>query len=214
MKRTVLMLVNAALLSAALFLNGCEGGDDPDDSNLDRYFADNPYVSDPRGNSENPVAISPDNAFVTVAGEQIAFRATGGTGPYTWDVAIPANGSIDASANWRMGVYTANRAADNSIIVYDRDGYAAIASVGVSESGADLAASAAPTSLSSDGDKSVVTATGGRAPYTWSVHDVALGNIDSTSGNSVLYTRYNSGDNSVNVVDQNGDSVYMIIEQP
>jgi len=212
-KKTVQTILSAALLSAAMIFSGCEGGDDPGSSNLDSYFANNPYVSDPRGNTENPVSVSPDSAFVATAGEQIAFRAAGGNGPYTWDVAIPANGSIDASANWRMGVYTAKSVSDNSVIVYDRNGYAAIASIGVSAAD-NLSASASPSSLSADGDKATVSASGGRTPYTWSVHDVALGNISSTSGSSVLYTRYNPGDNGVRVVDANGDSVYVVIEQP
>lgn len=213
MKNTVQAIMTAALLSAAFIFSGCEGGDDPGAGDLDSYFANNPFVSDPRGSSENPVSISPQSEFVDSAGQQIAFRAAGGTGPYTWDVAVPANGSVNASANWRMGVYTANKVSENSVIVYDRNGYAAIASIGVSAPD-DLTASAAPATLSADGDKAVVSASGGRAPYTWSVQDVALGNIDTTSGASVLYTRYNAGDNGVRVTDQNGDSVSVVIEQP
>lgn len=207
--------LSTILMAAAIaFLVGCEGGDDPGDSNLDAYFANRPYLSDPRGNAENPVAISPESEFITVAGEQIAFRAGGGTGPYTWDVAVPANGNIDASANWRVGVYRSTTLSGNSVIVYDRNGYAAVATVSVSGEIDDLTATASPDALGTDGEKASLSATGGVPPYSWLVDDIALGNIDATSGNSVLYTRYNAGDNGVRVTDQRGENVTMVIRQP
>jgi len=203
-----------ALTAGAMLLGGCEGGDDPGSSSLDSYFANNPYVSDPRGRTENPVSVSPDSTFISVAGEQIAFRATGGSEPYTWDSAIPANGTVSASANRRTGVYTSAKLAANNVIVYDRNGYAAIAQIDVTTPGAALSASASPDTLSADGGRSALSASGGVPPYNWSVSDVALGNIDASSGTSVLYTRYNAGDNGVRVTDQNGDTITLVIRQP
>lgn len=209
------MGITVILMGTVMLFTGCEGGDDPGASSLDSYFADHPFLSDPRGNTENPISISPDTAFVDTVNQQIVFRAAGGTGPYQWDVAIPGNGRIDASRNWRVGVYTADKLADNSVIVYDRNGYAAVADVSIAQNADEpLSVSASPETLTSDGDKSALAATGGQPPYTWSVHDVALGNIDSTSGDSVIYTRYNPGDNGVNVVDQHGNNANVVIEQP
>jgi hypothetical protein len=160
------------------------------------------------------VSISPEKETVVAAGEKFVFTASGGTGAYTWDVAIPGNGSV-AMSNWHQGVYTANSVSPNSVIVYDRDGYAAIAVISADKGGGTaLSASANPSSIGADGGKSVLVATGGTPPYTWTVHDVALGNISSPTGTSILYTRSNPGDNGVRVTDSQGASVYIVILQP
>ena len=215
MKKLIYSSALFAFTLGMFLFAGCEGDNDPGASGLDEYFANHPHVSDPRGNTENRISITPESEFVSAKGQQIAFTADGGTGPYQWDLAIPANGTISQSRNWRQGVYTATKVAENSVIVYDRSGFAALAEISVQDGGTeDLSITASATSLENDGDKTVVSATGGTEPYTWAVQDVALGNISSTSGSSVIYTRSNAGDNGVTVTDQNGDSASIVIQQP
>ena len=64
------------------------------------------------------------------------------------------------------------------------------------------------------GSKAVCTVSGGTPSYTWSVADIALGSIDSSSGSSVTYTRNNSGNNTVRVTDAAGNSASVVIVQP
>ena len=56
-------------------------------------------------------------------------------------------------------------------------------------------ATANPATLTKDGAKSILTATGGTPPYNWSVVDASLGHIlGSATGNSVVYVRDHAGD--------------------
>jgi len=223
--RTLYWMLPAMLLIAAaglLFL-GCESEDSPETDGLDDYFANNPYVSDPRLPSENTdMTIDPSSAQVTSEGQQMVFTGRGGKGPYTWDVSQSGNGSV-RSDGWSQGIYTVRRVEANDVIVYDQEGHAAIASitVGVGPSptvtptpGPSLSASASPASLSNDGDMAVVTATGGTPGYTWRVQDVTLGNVNSSSGLSVGYIRNDAGDNLVTCTDRDGTSVSVVITQP
>jgi len=77
-----------------------------------------------------------------------------------------------------------------------------------------LTVSASPSSLAADGDKSVITVSKGTPPYSWGVQDINLGNIDTSSGTSVVYTRLNAGDNAVTVNDSQGNVGNVVITQP
>jgi hypothetical protein len=202
-------------MAAALGLTlGCETSDSPDTGDLDSFFENNPYVSDPRDGGPQVVQISPETLRIGSVGQQGVFRATGGTPPYSWDVSIPANGSVSKAAD-NTGVYTATAMGNNNVIVYDRRGHAAIASINAGEDDPEaLAVSTSDGTLDNDGDKAVLTATGGSSPYSWSVSDAALGSLDSSIGSSVVYTRSNQGDNAVRVTDAAGTMVNLVIQQP
>ena len=77
----------------------------------------------------------------------------------------------------------------------------------------DLHVSPPETSLSPDGNHIALTATGGDGTYTWSVKDIALGTIDQSTGQSVLYTRGAAGNNAV-TVESDGRRAYCVIHQP
>ncbi|MBU1908700.1 MAG: hypothetical protein KJ726_01480, partial [Verrucomicrobia bacterium] len=77
-----------------------------------------------------------------------------------------------------------------------------------------LAATGNPTSLENDGDRSLLTATGGDPPYHWTLQDPALGSLDQDTGETVVYTRNRLGDNSVRVTDSQGATVAVVIQQP
>ena len=212
------------IAAAGLLFLGCESEDSPETDGLDDFFANNPYVSDPRLPSENTeMSIDPSSAQVTSEGQQLVFTGRGGRGPYRWDVSHSGNGSV-RSYGWSQGIYTSSRVEDNDVIVYDQDGHAAIAAITVAvvptptptptPVPVDLSASASPSTLSNDGDKSVITASGGTSGYTWTVQDVTLGNVNSSSGTSVGYTRNDAGDNLVICTDSVGASVSVVISQP
>lgn len=77
----------------------------------------------------------------------------------------------------------------------------------------DLHVSPPETTLSPDGNKIALTATGGDGSYAWSVQDIALGTIDQSTGKSVLYTRGSPGNNAV-TVESDGRRAYAVIHQP
>jgi hypothetical protein len=214
-RRLLSLLVIAILtLVPSFLLTGCEDEDSPDTGDLDSYFADHPYVSDPR-NSEFPrlVSISPSSALISFVGEQVAFTASGGRGEYTWDVGDGSKGSINRTGG-DAATYTASVVGPNDVIVYDSEGNAAVATINGPST--VLVATANPTELAADGDVAVVTAGGGIPPYTWDVGDIALGFVSPSTGSSTVYTRSApvSGDNTVTVHDSSGNTYTVLISQP
>ncbi|MEI8350716.1 MAG: hypothetical protein WCG36_00240 [bacterium] len=198
----------------SLILTGCDSGTG-DTSELDNYFANHPYVSDPRTGG-SVVALTPASAELDTVGAQAVFAFNGGTAPYTWDVADASKGSVSGSG--AQGVYTVIAVGANNVIAYDRDGHAAIATISGSaggSSGAALSIGASPSTLASDGMLAVVTAAGGVPPYAWSLTDNSVGSFpDAPSGSTAVYKRLHSGDNAVSVTDSLGNKVSVVINQP
>ncbi len=217
MKKMMLGLAGVAVFALGLAaLVGCDTDGSPTSSGLDDYFTTHPYVSDPRASPESTAAtsnivINPVTATVTYEGQEIVFTASQGYGPYTWDVADPSAGRV-ASMAWSQGIYTALKVAPNNVIVADASGHAAIANIVVSVSG--LAVSANPSTLTTDGNRSVVTASGGVPPYRWRVSNKAYGSISSSTGSSIVYTRLATGDNGVTCTDDAGNVGSVVISQP
>ena len=170
MKKTLIAMgtVVVALAAVFCFMPGCEEDADTTGAALDDYFTRNPYVSDPRLNPSD-VTISPTYANVTYAGERVHFEVTGGSGSYTWDVSIDANGTINPQGsfgNRATAIYTVTTAGVNDVIVYDADGDAAIAYI--SGGFATLSISPATATMATNDTTLILTASGGRTPYTWS----------------------------------------------
>jgi hypothetical protein len=200
---------SACLLVAMSFLpTGC---DDPDTSDLDGYFESHPMVNDPRKIGKQIVNINPSSATISTVGGKIVFRATGGSGGYSWDVSNPSIGTVTPSGD-SQGVYVSDSVGANEVIVYDRDGNAAIAYISGSLTPMSIAAN--PATLTTDGTMCTLTVTGGVAPFTWSVYSTSPGNVLQNTGTSVPYRRDNAGDNAVTVTDSTGNSVSIIIKQP
>jgi hypothetical protein len=188
-----------------------------DDSELDNYFVNHPYVSDPRDGGSGVVSITPDSAVVNTVGGRAVFAFNGGTAPYTWDVADSSKGTISGSG--AQGVYTATVVGNNDVIAYDREGHAAIAKITGSSSA--LAISASPSSLATNGSMAIIKATGGVAPYEWKVTDLSKGGfgkspsvVETTTGSSVVYSRTAASDNVVTVKDFTGATDAVRISQP
>ncbi len=198
------------LMATALLPLGC---DDPNTSELDGYFESHPFVNDPRVTTDQIVTISPSAATISTIGGRIIFRATGGTGGYTWDVSNTSMGTITPSGD-SQAVYVSSAIGDNEVIVSDRSGNAAIAYIRGSAQEA-MTIKAEPGELPDDNDLCVLTVTGGSAPYVWTVSDTGRGNFPSSNtGSSVVYRRYSPGDNAVTVTDGAGNSRSLIISQP
>jgi hypothetical protein len=214
MRRLLSLLVIAVLtLVPSFLLTGCEDEDSPDTGGIDSYFADHPYVSDPR-TSTGPriVSISPVAGTVSFVGQQVVFTASGGRLSYNWDVSVSSRGSLAVRPGTQSAVYTASVVSPNDVIVYDQDGHAALATINGPTT--PLVATANPSTVSTDEALSILTASGGVPPYTWVASDTFHGTVSPSVGGSVVYTRHNAGDNSVTVTDSASGSYSVVIRQP
>ncbi len=138
------------------------------------------------------VVVTP--ADVTLAaGTTQQFTATGGTAPYTWQVADPAVASIDAT-----GLLTALAAGSTTVTATDANGVTGTAQVTVT-----TVTVSPDTATIRVGDTLQFTATGGTAPYVWTVSDPSLASIDVSTG---LLTAIALGTVQVTVTDANGFS--------
>lgn len=200
------------LLAATLISGGC---DDPSTSELDNYFESHPFVNDPRSSATRVVSVSPSSASISTVGSRIVFRASGGSGGYTWDVSDTSVGTITPSGK-AQAVYVAQTVGNNEVIVYDGSGNAAIAYISIGDSvDLDMSITAEPETVEVDGNLAVLTVSGGTPPYVWTVSDSLRGDYPSgNTGASVVYRRYDAGDNAVTVTDANGNSVSLILSQP
>ncbi len=194
MKRTALFaFLPLALLAVALHC-GCEDG----------------------GAEEGDVfRIDPSEATLSVETGAIALTAVGGTAPFRWTVSDAALGTVTGTA--RVVTYTRTAALGaNTVRCVDNRQWVATAVIYQPNVTEALTIAANPTSLANDDDRSVVTVTGGTAPYRWSVADVMLGNLlpGNETAASRIYVRNRAGDNSITVRDNAGNVVHTIISQP
>jgi hypothetical protein len=214
MKLSTILTWSACLIVAvACGLAGCDSSDssDPDTDGVDGFFDSHPFVSDPRYEQEGDVTINPTTVTNTYEGQEFVFHAAGGTSPYSWDVAYSSRGRVTKQGE-RQAVYTSRALQENSVIVYDQAGHAAIAQVLVGATNL-LTLVADNSTLTNDGAKAVITVSGGTEPYRWSL-DNSNGDLDHRDGTTVVYTRRRSGDNAVHVYDYTGAEGDIVIHQP
>lgn len=215
MKTKWLLTMAGLVLGAALLVSlpGCEGSGSPDTGDLDSYFANNPFVSDPRDpTSPHDLVVDPGSAMITYIGQAVSFTVKGGRPVYHWDV-VNGNGTIAGSpGDGGQAIYTANAVAENSVIVYDAQGHSAIAYINSSATNA-LTISPTSVTLTNNAAVAVFAAGNGRPPYNWSVLN-GNGVLNTTAGTSIIYTRSAVGDNAVTVTDAAGSTASAVIHQP
>ena len=166
-----------------------------------------------RDTSDESISLSPASATLQYAVDTAAFTASGGTPPFSWSLSHSDRGRLSVQGDSAGAVYERTASGDNTVIVSDAAGFSAVAAVSQPEAAAP-SVTANPSTLSSDGDKSILTVSGGVAPYTWTLGDDSLGGLNTSTGSSVVYTRNHAGDNVITVVDAEGRSANVIIDQP
>ncbi len=165
--------------------------------------------------SESSLAVSPAVANMPPDQATEVFTASGGQPPYQWSLSATHLGSLQAQGD--SAVYTRNPNGGALFIrVSDSLGHTAGAALTQEPPiPDDLSANAVPATLANDGDKSVLTATGGTPPHHWSVTDAALGSIiGSSTESSTVYMRNHNGDNVVVLRDADNTVFNLRIEQP
>lgn len=216
MKRWIIRWLELLAITSVMFMfAGCETRHDAD-ADVDSFFRDNPFVSDPRGGTRIQIAITPVTAAVNRIGQPVVFEVSGGTRPYTFAVANNNHGVIQRNSS-RQATYVVQNLQPNSIIVYDQFGHAAIGRITVEAAAIPgaLQITADPAAiLEEDGQSTVLRAQGGTPPYTWNIVDNTLGNFSSISGDSAVYRRTNVGDNAVMLTDNAGGAAHIVIRQP
>lgn len=201
---------------ALLIPMGCDNGGAGDNGELDAYFKNHPYVSDPRNGGISIVTLSPATVSLSTVGERAVFQFTGGTAPYTWDVSDSSKGSISGSG--AQGVYTVIAVGANDVIAYDHNGNAAIAKISgdiSSTTNATLGISPSDVTLNDNNSLVSLTASGGTGPYSWGMTYPSRGELpNGDTGTSVVYRRTAAGDNAVTVTDSLGAIFNIVIHQP
>ena len=134
---------------------------------------------------------------------------TGGTAPYTWSVSsgsLPAGISLSAGGNL-SGTPTATGTSSFTVKVTDANGRSATQATSITiAAGVSATFAAPPTAVVSTAYSYTLTATGGTAPYTWSVNAGTLPDGLTLSSAGVLSgtpTTTGSSTFSVNVIDAN-----------
>ena len=124
------VLLGAAVGMLAAFA-GCE--EEASMHELDTpYFQQNPNNTEPRVSKPDNAAleITPEAITVSGNGERIKFVARGGVPPYTWSVANPLAGTVQAQPAYSHAIYTVNSdRLDNNVILTDSIAHVAVALV-------------------------------------------------------------------------------------
>jgi len=136
------------------------------------------------------ISISPSTATLEV-GDSLPFSASGGSAPYSWNSSNPGVASIDTN-----GRLIALRAGSTVVTATDANGrQGSTASITVNEPPVSIAVSPSSDSVNV-GSTLRFSASGGRAPYTWSVSNGSVASIDAngllaglTAGSVVVTAR-------------------------
>jgi hypothetical protein len=155
------------------------------------------------------LAITPTVAYVLV-GDQLAFTALGGTGPYTFSSsASPSDPECFAVPNANPAIYLAGVEGPDTVTLTDGEGASVTAAVTVVAAGEPLAIFPLNPTVSAIGDTVQFTATGGRPPYRFFSKKPAWGSIDPVTG---LYTQITVNNVVVGVEDDSGTIATTVVK--
>ena len=205
-KRTIISLTTLVAVLASVFIltQGCEDDADTSGSDLDNYFDNNPYVSDPRSSNSN-LSIDPEKVTISAKGEEVLFTVRGGDGHYSWDTATRANGTVKAQTdNDDQAIYEVLLLTKNNVIVSDGNGEAAIAEITYSASALTITPSAITLT---NGATATLTGSGGAEPYTWDLVFDSKGHLSNPVAPSIDYTAdVTNFVNTIVLTDDNGST--------
>ena len=165
--------------------------------------------------------IEPGDATLRGDGATVVLSVVGGIHPYEWRVTDETLGAVTGGG---VTVTYTRSAANGANIVEVRDSRQWLASAVITqqdeeeeqdEENLDLTVSQSAATLSADGDKIVLSASGGEPSYLWIVMDLSLGHFEGpVTGESVVYVRDAAGESAIQVQDRGGDAKNIIVSQP
>ena len=206
--KNVRHILSATLLVALMALGGCEGESDTDSSGVDDYFEANPYSSEAREDpGETSLQISPVLATLSIIGESVVFKGSGGKSPFTWSVSDSNNGHIEVSG-WSQANYYCDKVGNNDVIVQDQNKHSAIAHITPEVDTMTVSPSSVTLIVGEAEYYASFTVSGGTPPYIWSSGNVSLGTVSYSADTSYVaaYTAVAGayGNNVITVRDAEG----------
>ena len=211
------LMALAAFFAIFIGIIGCESSSSTD-TGVDAYFANNPYVTDPRDDANAILPLTPQSADITVVGQTILFSASQGDGNYVWALSNPSVGTITAaSGNSAQATYIATALSPNDVIVHDGSGHSAIGKITANEVASLQIQPGASTFTASEtngippvslyGITVQFRVIGGVQPYgSWGASSPGLGSINANglyTGNGAA-TLTGVGVNTISITDNAG----------
>lgn len=212
MKKWQQLSLSMFLAGSCLFYLGCESNSD--NTQVDEYLQ-NQSVQSVGRDTESPLELElePQVATLTLVGQEVLFKAGGGSLPYKWSVANSSKGQI-ASKGDVHALYSCLIVGENTVRVEDRKGLFAIARITSLED--EMTIEPAEVELVESWE-AAFSVNGGSPPYVWTVGNSALGTI-SYSSTATYQAAYHGvvGKYGVNIVtarDAEGRTASAKVEQ-
>jgi hypothetical protein len=157
----------------------------------------------------DPMAISPASATLQNDGDKVGFTGSGGGDRYKWSVGNSARGRLDISQGTQV-IYSRIVAGDNTVILHDRSGHAAVATI-AQPAAATLSVNPTSASVATNGGTQVFQVVGGKPPFNWGFSGAAHGTLNPMVGQTSLYTSSGAGTDIIQVTDNNGSVAYVTV---
>lgn len=164
----------------------------------------------------NEFQISPSSVDMSTDDTSVTLEAVGGEEPMSWEVSDESLGTLSGSGRTVVYARTA-QSGINAVTVTDAQTWTATCQITQTDEADEENVSISPTSatLSHDDDKRAFTADGGSSPYSWSVGISDRGSVEAQDDTSTaVYTRTDSGENTVLVTDSEGTVAVATVSQP
>jgi len=150
------------------------------------------------------------------ASESVSFTASGGDGTYSWSRSEAGFGTLSSTSGTTV-TYTAGDETGTQIIPVQSGGETVTRLVNqtAAAGGGTLAISPSVANAANvnSGASEVFTASGGTAPYTWTVSNGATGSVSPMEGVNVTYSAVGTDTQTLTVTDNDGSSQSITIVQ-
>jgi len=163
-----------------------------------------------------PLAVTPAGNQSIDASESVSFTASGGDGTYSWSRSETGFGTLSSTSGTTV-TYTAGDETGTQIITVQSGGETVTRRVNqtAAAGGGTLAISPSVANAANvnSGASEVFTASGGTAPYTWTVSNSATGSVSPMQGVNVTYSAVGTDTQTLTVTDNDGSSQSITIVQ-